>query len=107
MPRKRHTAKEIVAKLRQVDVLTSQGQPVAEAVRSIGVTEIARDELLYGEIFYTLEEAKVIIESWRRLCVPKTLSALMRFSVYTTSIRRTLGDAQQLLRQVRGFGWSW
>ncbi len=25
-----------------------------------------RDELLKGEIFYTLEEAKVIIESWRR-----------------------------------------
>ena len=29
---------EIVAKLRQVDVLVSQGRPVAEAVRSIGVT---------------------------------------------------------------------
>jgi len=25
-----------------------------------------RDELLNGEIFYTLEEAKIIIESWRR-----------------------------------------
>ena len=36
MARKRHTAEEIVAKLRQVDVLTSQGRPVAEAVRSIG-----------------------------------------------------------------------
>lgn len=41
MPRKRRTAEEIVAKLRQVDVLTSQGQPVADAVRSIGVTEVA------------------------------------------------------------------
>ena len=30
---------EIVAKLRQVDVLVSQGQSVAEAVRSIGVTQ--------------------------------------------------------------------
>ena len=40
MARKRHTAEEIVAKLRQVDVLTSQGRPVAEAVRSIGVTEV-------------------------------------------------------------------
>ena len=27
-------------KLRQVDVLTSQGQSVADAVRSIGVTEV-------------------------------------------------------------------
>ena len=25
-----------------------------------------RDELLNGEIFYTLKEAKVVIESWRR-----------------------------------------
>jgi len=40
MPRKRHKAEEIVAKLRQVDVLVSQGKPVAEAVRSIAVTEV-------------------------------------------------------------------
>ena len=40
MPRKRHKAEEIVAKLRQVDVLVSQGQSVADAIRSIGVTEV-------------------------------------------------------------------
>ena len=40
MPRKRHKPEEIVAKLRQVDVPTSQGQPVADAIRSIGVTEV-------------------------------------------------------------------
>ncbi len=40
MPRKKHKAEEIVAKLRQVEVLTAQGRPVAEAVRSIGVTEV-------------------------------------------------------------------
>ncbi len=40
MSTKRHTAEEIVAKLRQVDVLTSQGSTVAEAIRSIGVTEV-------------------------------------------------------------------
>ena len=37
---KRHKPEEVVAKLRQVDVLTSQGQSVADAVRSIGVTEV-------------------------------------------------------------------
>ena len=37
MPKKRHKAEEIVAKLRQVEVLTAQGKPVAEAIRSIGV----------------------------------------------------------------------
>ncbi len=40
MPRKRHKAEEIVAKLRQVDVLVSQGRAVAEAVRAIEVTEV-------------------------------------------------------------------
>jgi len=40
MPNKRHKAEEIVAKLRQVEVLTAQGKPVAEAIRSIGVTEV-------------------------------------------------------------------
>ena len=40
MVRKRHKPEEIVAKLRQVDVLTSQGQSVADAIRSIGVTEV-------------------------------------------------------------------
>ncbi len=40
MARKRHTAEEIVTKLRQVDVLTAQGRPVADAIRSIGVTEV-------------------------------------------------------------------
>ena len=41
MARKRHTAEEIVAKLRQVDVLMAQGKPVADAVRAIAVTEVA------------------------------------------------------------------
>ena len=40
MASKRHTPEEIVAKLRQVDVLTSQGSTVADAVRQIGVTEV-------------------------------------------------------------------
>ena len=40
MGRKRtHTPEEIVAKLRQVEVLTAQGKPVSEAVRAIGVTD--------------------------------------------------------------------
>ncbi len=41
MPKKRHKPEEIVAKLRQVDVMVSQGQSVADAVRAIGVTEVA------------------------------------------------------------------
>ena len=37
--RKAHTPEEIVAKLRQAEVLVAQGKAVAEAVRAIGVTE--------------------------------------------------------------------
>ena len=67
MASKRHTPEQIGAKLRQVDVLTSQGTSVADAIRSIGVTEVTyRDELLDGEIFYSLREAEILIESWRR-----------------------------------------
>ena len=40
MAQKKHKPEEIVAKRRQVDVLVSQGRPVAEAVRSIGVTRL-------------------------------------------------------------------
>ena len=40
MARKRHKPEEIIAKLRQVDVLIAQGTPVADAIRSIGVTEV-------------------------------------------------------------------
>jgi putative transposase len=40
MARKRYKAEEIVAKLWQVDVLTSQGQSLADAIRQIGVSEV-------------------------------------------------------------------
>ena len=50
MARKRHKPEEIVAKLRQVDVLTAQGQSIAEAVRTIAVTETTyfRWRAVYG-----------------------------------------------------------
>lgn len=40
MPRKRFKPEEIVAKLRQVEVLQSQGISVADAIRQIGVSEV-------------------------------------------------------------------
>ena len=39
MARRHHKPEEIVAKLRQVEVLTGQGKAVTEAVRAIGVSE--------------------------------------------------------------------
>ena len=44
--KKRHTPEEIVAKLRQVDVLVAQGTPVADAIRATGVTEVSCDRKL-------------------------------------------------------------
>ena len=40
MARKRYKPEEIVSKLRQVDVLTSQGATASDAIRQIGVTEV-------------------------------------------------------------------
>jgi len=37
---KRHKPEEIIAKLRQVEVMSGQGTSMADAVRSIGVTEV-------------------------------------------------------------------
>lgn len=48
MAGKRDKPEEIVAKLRQVEVLQGQGMPVADAVRHIGVTQ--QTFYLYGRL---------------------------------------------------------
>ena len=52
MARKHHKPEEIVAKLRQVEVLVGQGKPVADAVRAIAVTEATyyRWRAEYGDL---------------------------------------------------------
>ena len=40
MPRKNYKPEEIVSKLRQVDVLVSQGSNVADAIGKIGISEV-------------------------------------------------------------------
>jgi putative transposase len=39
MPRKRHSAEEIITKLREAEVLLGQGKAVAEVARALGVDE--------------------------------------------------------------------
>ena len=39
MPRLRHTVEQILAKLREAEVALSKGQPVAQACRTLGITE--------------------------------------------------------------------
>ena len=67
MPRGRRLgAEQIVTKLRQIEVLQGQGKSLAAACKEAGTTEQSfRDECLDGEIFYSLKEAQIVIESWR------------------------------------------
>jgi len=83
MPRKRHKAEEIVAKLRQVEVLSGQGQSVAEAIRSIGVTEVTyyrwRSEYggLKGDQVKRLKELEAENTRLRRAVSDLTLEKLI------------------------------
>jgi cell division protein FtsB len=83
MARKRHTAEEIVSKLRQVDVLMAQGRPVAEAVRAIAVTEVTyyrwRNEYggLKGDQVKRLKELEAENTRLRRAISDLTLDKLI------------------------------
>lgn len=83
MARKRHTAEEIVTKLRQVDVLMAQGRQVADAVRAIGVTEVTyyrwRNEYggLKGDQVKRLKELETENTRLRRTVSDLTLDKLI------------------------------
>ncbi len=83
MARKRHTAEEIVAKLRQVDVLMAQGRLVSDAVRTIGVTEVTyyrwRNEYggLRGDQVKRLKELETENTRLRRAVSDLTLDKLI------------------------------
>jgi transposase-like protein len=83
MARKRHTAEEIVSKLRQVDVLIAQGRQVADAVRSIGVTEVTYYRWwneyggLKGEQVKRLKELEIENNRLRRAVSDLTLDKLI------------------------------
>jgi putative transposase len=80
---KRHKPEEIVAKLRQVEVLTAQGRSVAEAIRSIGVTEVTfyrwRQEYggLKGDQVKRLKELEAENTRLRRAVSDLTLEKLI------------------------------
>ena len=83
MSRKRHRPEEIVTKLRQVEVLTAQGRPVAEAIRSIGVTEVTYDRWrneyggLKGDQVKRLKELEVENTRLRRAVSDLTLDKMI------------------------------
>ena len=83
MPQKKHKPEEIVAKLRQVDVLMAQGGLVADAVRAIGVTEVTyyrwRNEYggLKGNQVKRLKELETENSRLRRAVSDLTLDKLI------------------------------
>ena len=67
MRKKRFSAEQIVTLLRQIEVSMAQGAATPVACRDAGISlQSFRDELLNGEIFYSLKEAKIVIEQWRK-----------------------------------------
>ena len=86
MGRKRHTPEQIITALREAEVGLARGKSVKLISPSpVGVETLfiepgspwengynesfngkLRDELLNGEIFYSLAEAAVLVEQWRR-----------------------------------------
>jgi transposase len=73
MARERHKPEGIVAKLRQVDVVTSQGMAIEDAIRSIGVREVTyyrwRNE--YGDL--KSDQMKRLTRRWLNSRHPKPL----------------------------------
>ena len=71
MARKHPKLEEIVAKLRQVEVLVGQDKPVADAVRAIGVTEATyyRWRAEFGGLkLDQVKRLKVLEQENSRLC---------------------------------------
>jgi len=77
MPKKRHKPEEIVSKLRQADVLISQGQDIADFIRQIGVSEVTyyRWRQEYGGL--KIEQVKRLKElETENTCLRKAISDL-------------------------------
>lgn len=67
MARRVYKPEEIVAKLRQFDVLVSQGQSTADAVRQIGVSEMThyRWRQEFGGLKHRIQERQLRPAAWR------------------------------------------
>ena len=89
MSRKRHKPEEIVSKLRQGDVLVSPGQTVADAIRAIGVTEVAAGRTAgWGDLLHPCRRPG----SWSSAGDGMTIrSGRMRLWATNLQLRRWLG----------------
>src|ERR671916_3035482 len=94
MAKKGHKPEEIVAKLRQADVLVSQGRSVAEAIRAIGVTEVTYYR--WRREFGGLKSGQV-----KRLKALEAENARLRRAVSDLTL-----DKQILQEAARGNSWA-
>ena len=97
MSRKRARPEEIVAKLRQADVLIAQGQSVADVIRSLGVSEVTyyrwRKEFggLKSDQVRRMKEMEVENQRLRRAVADLTLDKL----ILQEAARGPAGQRQQ------------
>ena len=95
---KAHTPEEIVAKLRQVEVLAAQGKAVAEAVRSIGVTEQTYWIAGVGAATAFIEKAS----PWENGYV-ESFNGKLRDELLRAEVFNSLREAQVLIEQWRQY----
>ncbi len=71
MPKKRYHPEEIISKLREADILISQGKTVAETIRVLGISDVTyyRWRKEYGGMTTTqMKRLKVLEKENLRLC---------------------------------------
>lgn len=81
--KKAHTPEEIVARLRQVEVIVGQGKSVAEAVRSIGVTEPTYDR-------WRTEFGRLKLDQVKRLKALERENARLREAVSDLTLEKVI-----------------
>src|SRR6187549_3763630 len=95
MARKRYKSEEIVAKLRQVDVLVSQGQNMADAIRQIGVSV----SQMTAQKLMTLAQRRIhsltaIIDHLNKIGAQ---DELRRISLHLRRLASLIDDARRIL----------
>ena len=98
MPRKRHSAEQIVTKLRQIEVLVAQGRTIGQACKEAEITE--QSYYLYAAVRNSATEAAPYWRCGRRKTRPvvRLVPLGIGQDVCRGSLRRR--------SPVRIFGWS-
>src|SRR5262249_46551932 len=113
MARKRYKPEEIVAKLRQVDVLVAQGQNMVDAIRQIGVSEVTyyrwRQEFggLKTEQVKRLKDLELENSRLRKAVSDLTLDKLILQEAARGRLWLTNGSCVRLRPEQRNHVWSY